>query len=430
MSGPEKAGLRARTAATLTDAGFAAGWRAVRMLPEPAARTAFDRAGRWAAGRDGKGVRQLRANLRVVTGGALTEPELDALTARAVRSYARYWQEAFRLPTLSRERIVTGTEVVGLEHVRAGARRGPRPGHGPAAQRQLGRGGGLVRRLARRPVHDRRRAAEARVALPALPRVPGVAGHAGRPADRRAAAELGGPARVAGRRRRDLSAGRPRTSAAGVCRSRSSVARRPCPAGPALLAAQTGAALIPIVCSFTDARLAAAFTPRCRSTGRAGSRTGSATAMQAVADAFATTIAERPEDWHMLGRIWSDVPPDPPRAGRRLRGAGLMRIGLVCPYQWDVPGGVQYHVRDLAETLRDLGHHVEILTPAEREESLPRARSPSPGARCPCRTTARWPACSSARSRRPGCAAGCATGTSTSSTCTSRRRRRSRCWSA
>jgi phosphatidylinositol alpha-mannosyltransferase len=48
-----------------------------------------------------------------------------------------------------------------------------------------------------------------------------------------------------------------------------------------------------------------------------------------------------------------------------------MRIGLVCPYQWDVPGGVQYHVRDLAETLRGLGHHVEILTPAEREESLP-----------------------------------------------------------
>jgi glycosyltransferase involved in cell wall biosynthesis len=47
-----------------------------------------------------------------------------------------------------------------------------------------------------------------------------------------------------------------------------------------------------------------------------------------------------------------------------------MRIGMVCPYQWDVPGGVQYHVRDLAETLRGLGHHVEVLTPAEHEESL------------------------------------------------------------
>ena len=49
---------------------------------------------------------------------------------------------------------------------------------------------------------------------------------------------------------------------------------------------------------------------------------------------------------------------------------GRLRIGLVCPYRWDVPGGVQYHVRDLAETLRGLGHHVEVLTPAEREESL------------------------------------------------------------
>lgn len=48
-----------------------------------------------------------------------------------------------------------------------------------------------------------------------------------------------------------------------------------------------------------------------------------------------------------------------------------MRVGLVCPYQWDVPGGVQYHVRDLAETLRALGHHVEVLTPAEHEENLP-----------------------------------------------------------
>lgn len=47
-----------------------------------------------------------------------------------------------------------------------------------------------------------------------------------------------------------------------------------------------------------------------------------------------------------------------------------MRIGIVCPYQWDVPGGVQYHVRDLAETLRGMGHHVEVLTPAEHEESL------------------------------------------------------------
>jgi phosphatidylinositol alpha-mannosyltransferase len=48
-----------------------------------------------------------------------------------------------------------------------------------------------------------------------------------------------------------------------------------------------------------------------------------------------------------------------------------MRVGLVCPYVWDVPGGVQAHVRDLAETLLDLGHHVSVLTPAEDEDDLP-----------------------------------------------------------
>lgn len=48
-----------------------------------------------------------------------------------------------------------------------------------------------------------------------------------------------------------------------------------------------------------------------------------------------------------------------------------MRIGLVCPYSWDIPGGVQYHVRDLAETLIGLGHDVRVLTPADHEEKLP-----------------------------------------------------------
>lgn len=40
-----------------------------------------------------------------------------------------------------------------------------------------------------------------------------------------------------------------------------------------------------------------------------------------------------------------------------------MRIGIVCPYSWDIPGGVQAHVRDLAEQLLDLGHTVSVLAP-------------------------------------------------------------------
>jgi phosphatidylinositol alpha-mannosyltransferase len=48
-----------------------------------------------------------------------------------------------------------------------------------------------------------------------------------------------------------------------------------------------------------------------------------------------------------------------------------MRIGIVCPYSFDVPGGVQNHVRDLAEVLIGLGHRVSVLAPAESEDDLP-----------------------------------------------------------
>jgi phosphatidyl-myo-inositol alpha-mannosyltransferase len=45
-----------------------------------------------------------------------------------------------------------------------------------------------------------------------------------------------------------------------------------------------------------------------------------------------------------------------------------MRIGLVCPYSWDIPGGVQAHVRDLAETFIAQGHSVSVLAPGDDDE--------------------------------------------------------------
>jgi phosphatidylinositol alpha-mannosyltransferase len=48
-----------------------------------------------------------------------------------------------------------------------------------------------------------------------------------------------------------------------------------------------------------------------------------------------------------------------------------VRIGIVCPYSWDVPGGVQFHIRDLAEHLTGLGHQVSVLAPADDETPLP-----------------------------------------------------------
>ena len=49
-----------------------------------------------------------------------------------------------------------------------------------------------------------------------------------------------------------------------------------------------------------------------------------------------------------------------------------LTIGIVCPYGWDTPGGVQNHVRDLAEFLIEAGHNVSVLAPAIDETVLPR----------------------------------------------------------
>lgn len=48
-----------------------------------------------------------------------------------------------------------------------------------------------------------------------------------------------------------------------------------------------------------------------------------------------------------------------------------MRIGLTCPYDWDVPGGVMAHIRDLSEELARIGHEVSVLAPAGPDAILP-----------------------------------------------------------
>jgi len=50
-----------------------------------------------------------------------------------------------------------------------------------------------------------------------------------------------------------------------------------------------------------------------------------------------------------------------------------LRVGIVCPYSFDAPGGVQFHVRDLAQALERAGHHAEVLAPADEDTELPDA---------------------------------------------------------
>ena len=78
------------------------------------------------------------------------------------------------------------------------------------------------------------------------------------------------------------------------------------PAGPAIVARRTGAALLPAVCQFTEGGMAIIIgepiTPR-------QGRDGLTAMMQEVADFFVATIARQPEDWHMMQRFFSDREP-------------------------------------------------------------------------------------------------------------------------
>jgi phosphatidylinositol dimannoside acyltransferase len=75
------------------------------------------------------------------------------------------------------------------------------------------------------------------------------------------------------------------------------------PAGPALVARRTGAALLPAVCQFTDGGMAIVIGNCIQS--RPG-RDGLVAMMQEVADFFANTIAKQPQDWHMMQPFFFD----------------------------------------------------------------------------------------------------------------------------
>ncbi len=310
MTGP--VGLRTRIADRLTDAGYAAGWRAVRMLPEPVARAGFDRAGRWAAHRDGPGLRQLRANLRVATGGRLTEDELAELTVRAMASYARYWQEAFRLPTLGIDRIRRDTEIVGFDAVTRAREEGrgvilalPHSGNWDAAGAWLAdRLGEPFLTIAERlkPESLYRRFLEYRESL-GMKVVPLTGG--ARPGSEVLREWLDGGGVSCLLVDRNFGAGGVPVDFFGR--------QATMPSGAALLAARTGAALLPAVPRFAGAGWCVQVHPEVPVAGEGRLATRVGAAMQAVADVFTERLGEHPEDWHMLGRIWPDVPRDPPR---------------------------------------------------------------------------------------------------------------------
>jgi lauroyl/myristoyl acyltransferase len=295
------------------DGAFAAGWAAVRALPQPVASAAFAAVGELAARRDTRGVRRLRANLtRVVPPGT----DMDALVRRALRSYARYWMETFRLSRITPVTVGERTEVIGGDLLDKAVTSGrgvilalPHCGNWEAAGVWLLDHGQplstVAERLKPESLYERFVAYRESLGMEVLPLTGGERSPSDVLKDRLREAD-----RVV-----CLLADRDLTERGIDVEFFGATARMP--AGPALLAATTGAALLPVGLWFTPDGWGIRIHPEVPIAGTGRLRDKVTAATQEVADAFAADIALRPHDWHMLQRLWlSDLP------GARLPGAG------------------------------------------------------------------------------------------------------------
>jgi KDO2-lipid IV(A) lauroyltransferase len=115
--------LAGRATDTVSVLGFKLGWRTLRALPERAAYGLFDRVADVAYRRGGKGVQRLRSNYARAR-PELSPAALDDLVHAGMRSYMRYYCEAFRLPSLARQDIQRAVVAYGAEEPQALAAQG------------------------------------------------------------------------------------------------------------------------------------------------------------------------------------------------------------------------------------------------------------------------------------------------------------------
>lgn len=292
-----------RTGDLIVNKSYAAGWSVVRRMPERAAYAMFERIADTTWARHGHQVLRLESNLRRVLGPDVTDAELRHVSRDGMRSYLRYWCDAFRLPGWSRQRIVD-TLVGHDEQILAdalAAGRGvvvalPHMGNwdhaGAWACVRHSKVVTVAERLEPEEVFERfldfRRALGMEVlALTGdVPAYPVLLRRA------RAGALV------------CLLADRDLTSHGIPVQFFGAEARFP--AGPAALAVQSGAALIAVGLWHEDGRNHVQFHPPIEIPEDGSRDERIAAATQAIADVFEVEITKHPADWHMLQRLWTE----------------------------------------------------------------------------------------------------------------------------
>ncbi|OAR27437.1 phosphatidylinositol mannoside acyltransferase [Streptomyces sp. ERV7] len=285
----------------LTDTLYGLGWATVKKLPEPMATGLGRRIADTVWKRRGKSVLRLESNLARVVPDASPQ-RLAELSKAGMRSYMRYWMESFRLPAWSKDRMKTGFEPQDVHYLIDGLASGrgvvlalPHMGNydlaGAWVTTRLDTPFTTVaERLKPETLYDRFVAYRESLGMEVLP-------HTGGSAFGTLARRLRDGGLVCLVADRDLSASGVEVKFFG------DTARMP--AGPALLAQQTGALLLPVTLWYDGSPVMQGRVHPPIDVPETGTRAEKTSVMtQALADAFATGIAEHPEDWHMLQRLW------------------------------------------------------------------------------------------------------------------------------
>ncbi|WP_010541651.1 phosphatidylinositol mannoside acyltransferase [Dietzia alimentaria] len=288
----------------LSDAGYAAGWAVVKALPESVARALFQAGADAAARRQGPDS-QLRKNLARVLGVRPSDVP-DELIRDSFRSYARYWREAFRLPSMDREAVAREMDrtIAGVEHIDAALEQGrgvvvalPHCANwdlgGTWLARRYGGFATVAERLKPESLYQRFLDFREGLGFTIYP-------HTGGPTPPLDSLRefLGGNGIVCLPGERDLRhTGIPVTFFGEQTRM---------PAGAARLAVETGAPLLVAQFWYADED-----TMRVRITPPIDVSGGVGPAVQSMADLFAEGIARHPADWHMLQPLWlEDLPAE------------------------------------------------------------------------------------------------------------------------
>ena len=287
---------------------YAAGWALVRRLPERAAYALFGLLAELAWRRRGAAVARLEANLARVVGPGADGRALRALSRAGMRSYLRYWCEAFRLPDWDRARTVDSVVTHGEQHLRDPLAAGqgviaplPHMGNWDHAGAWAAATGiqvvTVAERLRPEQLFQRFLAYRRAIGMEVLPLT-------GADVDvpRVLAERLRSGALVPLLADRDLTRGGIEVSLFGEPTR--------FPAGPAVLALRTGAPVVPVTLHAEGTTLHLRFHPPLQPPAAGTTRERVSALTQQVADVFEQAIRERPQDWHMLARLWlADLAP-------------------------------------------------------------------------------------------------------------------------